>query len=973
MSKKRKKLNVDGKMIKGVHDLQIKSSPSSELLLEIKKMENELQKRNEEYEELNNSCREIYGRYIRTKTDLDEASNNYQEHIFELETVIKEKENEYMDLRINFEQLLEEKYKLEGEIANYEKAIYEINENYASQKEAHKEELKEIQEEISTLYEQIDSYKKQLDITKEEHVQLQRLNEVTRNQPDHEKDKDNIIDSLRKEFRELQDEKKVLGLEVDVIKTQQNKIKAEIEKLDREREKLKKGEEKIFKEKLDIEKCKEEIEKEKRELLRKKEEVQKEKELIEGSKYEVEKHKKQIQRNKEEVEKEKERQENNIKNIIIKYSNLQKERDNLAAENSNKDICIREVEDKVNTLENENKMFKNKILCLDRQLQEVESELASQKKGSIQLKEDVDTKKSEVLKRDSIIQILYDKLKEKESELVLFQNENLSLKKNKKELSKILENRKSEMDNIEKASQIDNEKKNTRKGRLALRRTSGIWFGYVDICKNVLKTRDAYLYSGNKNHRFISAYDTDLFLDVQQDGAKKCLLSYRNETRGIFLIGEEEVKSLTYIGPFSKYHGYNVSFCHKTNSLQIVKERKGSYIFEEMYETKNGTKLVLIREMESGKYFSGLRNNTHCEKKTKQKGVDKLNYNNVVNKLINYITNEIEENGNMVIRKSEQKVKIECDNEEKKKHAEGGKEMCEKETSLVKKRENNVDFEQNYQQVCKNVMEKIHKTTQLQTRILTKKENRELCKNEKTKNTKLSTSKGNIKDQKKQDMDEESLHKYNIAKEMLLLPDSNCNSTTDHDNDHDSNGNYGKSKYDAVVGGVDGKGEEAGNKEEAGDWYRDDNQDGDENGDENGDEHGGGEDEHLNTYQNGALTKPMTTNYIRAARISLYNCCNDGSSDCNNTNIILTEKREEANLFEIFTYEQIVERDAIKFASEWVLHFILNSKKGNSQDVSPSTICSNHNSNLFSSLDGDCHTRGVRTQEKALPNTDGQE
>ncbi|KOB89368.1 hypothetical protein PFDG_04917 [Plasmodium falciparum Dd2] len=71
-----------------------------------------------------------------------------------------------------------------------------------------------------------------------------------------------------------------------------------------------------------------------------------------------------------------------------------------------------------------------------------------------------------------------------------------------------------------------------------------------------------------------------------------------------------------------------------------------------MYVTKKGTKLVLIKEQESGKYFSGLNKNLYLEKKNR--GADKLDYTNVVNKLITYIANEQQENCNMIIKTSDQ-------------------------------------------------------------------------------------------------------------------------------------------------------------------------------------------------------------------------------------------------------------------------------------------------------------------------------
>ncbi|SBS92843.1 autophagy-related protein 23, putative, partial [Plasmodium malariae] len=544
--------------------------------------------------------------------------------------------------------------------------------------------------------------------------------------------KNNIIENLNNEISNLKAEKKMLGLDMDIVKNEQNKIKVELKQLAKEKEELKKEQEKLGKEK-------EEIDKYKEELLKEKEQIQKNKDQIE-------KEKEHIQINKDELEKDRERQENNLKKIIIKYGSLQKEVDELTAENSVANVPI------------------DKIKSLDLKLQEIKKELASEKIKNNQLK------------------ILYNKLKEKESELVLFQNENLSLKSYKKELNKIRESKKCEMDNIE--SDLHEVRDSYKKlAKLIIKRKikerddlhfeghpqslllKTLWFGYVDLCKTMLKMRDAYLYSGNKNHRFITAYDTGL-----------------NETRGIFLINEEDAKHLIYVGPFNKFYGYSVTVGNNKNNLEIAKCRKCSYIFEEIYETKKGTKLVLIKEKESGKYFSGLSKQFYFDKK-KKKGVDNSDYNKVVNKLINYITNEKEENGNIIIKTSDQKLKIENE-----------KETCffvktaeEDTTANEEKSFQGNDNNSNNNNVTTKKKSKSQTTVMLKKK---KKKKKVLPKNGKIKDPKLLTPQGNKKELKVKEMNEENLHKYNIAKDMLLLSDNSSYSTSTTDNDKDDSVKY---------------------------------------------------------------------------------------------------------------------------------------------------------------------------------------
>ncbi|SBS98957.1 autophagy-related protein 23, putative (ATG23), partial [Plasmodium malariae] len=90
---------------------------------------------------------------------------------------------------------------------------------------------------------------------------------------------------------------------------------------------------------------------------------------------------------------------------------------------------------------------------------------------------------------------------------------------------------------------------------------------------------------------------------------------------------------------------------------------------------------------------------------------------------------------------------------------------------------------------------------------------------------------------------------------------------------------------------------------------------------------------------------------VNNMNVNNMNVNNNTVADFNNTNIVLTANKDEAILFEIFNYDQIVEHDAIKFASECLLHFLSNFKKANSQDVS---LTSNEQiSNYFSSLEDD--------------------
>ncbi|SCN60463.1 autophagy-related protein 23, putative [Plasmodium chabaudi adami] len=825
-------------MIRGTQNIQIKKPIGNELLMGIKKMENELKKRNEEFEELSNNYREIYGLYVMTKKNLDESSNNFQGEVCKLESVIKGKDNEYMNLKANFQEVLEEKNKLEEDIDEYEKAIYEINENLASLKEAHMEELKEIQEEISNLYLEIEKSKDQLDTMQEECEDLRKLNH----------DKSNTIDSLSKEIEALKEEKKQREDEMELIISYQNKVKMEMEYMNNEKDKLKEDENKFLMEKKHFEIYKQQLEDEK----------------------------KKIEQKNEELGKEKDRQENNMKNIIIKYTNLQKKVDDLSEDNSNKDTCIKENQNKINLLNDENNVLKNEVTTLNSKMQELKNELDSEQKKNTELMENVDNKTNEVSQRDSIIQILYSKLKEQENENLMFQNENISLKNHSKKLNTILENRKKEMDHIEnglcdKLTKSIIKRKIRDKDDLCFEGHPQsmllkiLWDGYVDICKNVLRSRDTYLFTQNRNHKFICVYDTDLFLDITQESKNKCSISYKSETRGIFFVNDDENKNMIYVGPFSKYSGYNVSACKKSNNLELTSKAKNSYIFEEMCTTKKGTKLILIKEKESGKYFGGLHNNFYFEKqKQKQNGVDKSYYNDAVNKLIDYMSNDKEENASMVLKKCNSEVKIEEGSE----HAEQVEKVEQAE---------NVD------------------------------EGEKAEEGEKADGTNEMNDESKESDNK---IEDENVHKYNIAKDMLLLSNSNCNSTTDND----SNGYFEiNNKFGCQEGCKN-----------------------DEEFDEN----------------NSSLKKYIGNNNLyNYTNISMHKCYIADTPCFNNTILTLTENKDEAILFEVFNYEQIVEHDSIKYASECILQFLLNFKKTSSQDLS--TVCSNKNSNFISLNDED--------------------
>ncbi|KJP90161.1 hypothetical protein AK88_00009 [Plasmodium fragile] len=895
-------------MAKCTYDAHRNNSINQELLLEIKKMEKELKKRYEEYEELNHSYREVYGSYIVSKTNLDEATNNYEGEILKLETMIAEKENQYCDLQESFQELLEDKCKLEEEVESYQKAIYEMEENCASLKESHKEELKEIQEEISNLSSQMHNMNEELEFAKERCRELERLNE----------EKASTIDTLNEKIDNLKEEKKLLGIDMEIIKTQQHRIHEEMQMMHKEKEELSREREKLCRERDELGREKERMEKCRAELLQEKE---------------------MIKTNKDLLGKEKHRQENNMKNIIIKFNDLQKELDDLASDNSTKESCLRESEQKVRALEQEASLSKNKIATLDQKMHELKSELATEKEKSSQLQQDTVNKTGELLKRNSIIEILYNKLKEKESELVLFQNENLSLKNHKEELSKIWDSKKTEMSNIEvdlyqKLSKLI--VKNKIRDRDDLRfdghpqslLLKTLWSGYVDICKSILKTRDGYLYSGNRSHRFICAYNTDLFLDVKKDNGKKYLLSYRNETRGIFHISEDEVKSLVYVGPLSKCRGQSVALCKNKMNLEMTKGQSCKYVFEEMYVTKKGTQIVLIKEKQSGMYFSGLHKNMPPQENEKKKktGVDKSEYNNVVSTLIDYMTNEEKEksHGDIILRTSNQKVKIE--NEGKKRSERVNK------TRLVK----------NDKDKCNHGKSPTGEAT-----AMGKNENKTNGKTEVgKKNAKLAspssvTPKGNKKQvPNEQQMSEENLHTYNIAKEMLLLPGSHDSNGCDENNREDVNqGSDGGDSASTVDGArvphFHLKNEYGNDTEEESKCVEKEKQVVSPMGGKNSVE--------------SCLKHPSGASGSATSLTS--------TAEYNDTNIVLTLNKEEAILFEVFNYEQLAEHDAVRFASEYVLHFLSNWEKGaycsSSQDASSTTVCSEQSSNVFTSLDGD--------------------
>lgn len=314
---------------------------------------------------------------------------------------------------------------------------------------------------------------------------------------------------------------------------------------------------------------------------------------------------------------------------------------------------------------------------------------------------------------------------------------------------------------------------------------------------------------------------------------------------------------MIYVGPFSKYSGYNVAVCHKSNSLELINKFQNSYIFEELFTTKKGTKLILIKEKESGKYFGGLHNNLYFEKqKQKQNGVDKSYYNDAVNKLIDYMSNDKQENASMVLKKCNSEVKIE----------EGDESQSVENVEKSELIEDNEDInEMNVQ---------------------------------------------NAKEKRDNKVKDENIHKYNIAKDMLLLSNSNCNSTTDND----SNGYYDvNNKFGCQELGQN-----------------------DEDFEEN----------------NSSLKKYIGNNDLyNHNNISMHKCYISNSSCFNNRILTLTANKDEAILFEVFNYEQIVEYDSIKYASEYILQFLLNFKKTSSQNLS--TIPSNKHSNFISLSDED--------------------
>ncbi|EWC88006.1 hypothetical protein PFNF54_03236 [Plasmodium falciparum NF54] len=413
------------------------------------------------------------------------------------------------------------------------------------------------------------------------------------------------------------------------------------------------------------------------------------------------------------------------------------------------------------------------------------------------------------------------------------------------------------------------------------------------------------------------------FLDINVENTKKGLLSFKNETRGIFQLNDEEAKKLVYVGPFNKFKGFNFCISSNKNNLEIVKGNKCTYIFEEMYVTKKGTKLVLIKEKESGKYFSGLNKNLYLEKK--KRGVDKLDYNNVVNKLINYIANEKEENCNMIIKTSDQKLKIENEKNtclvQKKKNSDNSYNNEEK-TNLVTKRSKTPIRKENslhskydktkttkitnqlkkYDSKEKQNKEKSTSEKQTGKKLASEKNNEEKLTNGKINEDKLNNEKNNEdKLNNNRELSDENLHKYKIAKEMLLLSDSNSSSTCDDENIYHLKNKYNHTEQNEFI-------------------------------------------------HNNVINKSIATNYIENINTSLfkYSKC---SENYNNTNIVLTTNKEEAILFEIFNYEQIVEHDAIKLASECVFNFLLNYNKSNLHDLS--NIGSEGNSNIFSGIDDD--------------------
>lgn len=364
----------------------------------------------------------------------------------------------------------------------------------------------------------------------------------------------------------------------------------------------------------------------------------------------------------------------------------------------------------------------------------------------------------------------------------------------------------------------------------------------------------------------------------------------------------------------------------------MTKGQSCNYVFEEMYVTKKGTKIVLIKEKQTGMYFSGLHRNMPPQENEKKKtGVDKLEYNNVVCTLINYMTNEEKEKskGDIILKTSNQKVKI-----------ESGEESMEgvNKTRLVK-----------------NQQDKPNRgnSSKGESAIMgrNKGETKGAVKTEVgKKNTKLALPpstvcpKGNYKQVKKeQKMSEENLHRYNIAKEMLLLPGSN-----------DSSGSNG---CDANNRGEDNRGSEGGDSAST--------EDGgrvtlfhlkNEYGNDTEEESKCVEKEKMGTSRtDGKNPVESFLKHRDGVTYSVVSLANTG--DFNDTNIVLTINKEEAILFEVFNYEQIAEHDAVRFASEYVLHLLSNWEKGgncpSSQDASSTTVCSEHNSNVFTLLDGD--------------------
>lgn len=94
------------------------------------------------------------------------------------------------------------------------------------------------------------------------------------------------------------------------------------------------------------------------------------------------------------------------------------------------------------------------------------------------------------------------------------------------------------------------------------------------------------------------------------------------------------------------------------------------------------------------------------------------------------------------------------------------------------------------------------------------------------------------------------------------------------------------------------------------------------------------------------LNKSIATNYIHVPlKLNSEDNTIFNSVDINNTKVYLTKNKDEAILFEIFTFEQIIEQDAIKSASQCVLNILLNFQRKKIQNIYNGNNDDNDNDN----------------------------